>query len=83
MTTEEKRKIETLTIKVDGKLIPAKPGQTVIQAAQDAGIYIPYLCYCYNTDTYRTSVYGVLVVRQRDQRRCCAYIHTYSCDLHR
>ena len=36
MTTEEKRKIETLTIKVDGKLIPAKPGQTVIQAAQDA-----------------------------------------------
>ncbi|MBM32476.1 MAG: hypothetical protein CL764_06455 [Chloroflexi bacterium] len=52
MTTEEKRKIETLTIKVDGKLIPAKPGQTVIQAAQDAGIYIPYLCYHPGMDPY-------------------------------
>ena len=52
MTTEEKRKKETLTIKVDGKLNPAKPGQTVIQAAQDAGIYIPYLCYHPGMDPY-------------------------------
>ena len=52
MTTEEKRKINTLTLKVDGKLISAKPGQTVIQAAQDAGIYIPYLCYHPGMDPY-------------------------------
>ena len=52
MTTEEKRKINTLTLKVDGKLISAKPGQTVIQAAQDAGIYIPYLCYHPGIDPY-------------------------------
>lgn len=32
-------------ITVDGKTIPFKPGQTVIQAAIDAGLYIPYLCF--------------------------------------
>jgi len=36
---------KTLTITVDGQTIPARPGQTVIQAAMEAGIYIPYLCY--------------------------------------
>ncbi len=30
---------------IDGKPITAKPGQTIIQAAMDAGVYIPYLCY--------------------------------------
>jgi formate dehydrogenase alpha subunit len=36
---------EEITLNVDGKQITAKPGQTVIQAAMDAGLYIPYLCY--------------------------------------
>ncbi len=30
---------------LDGKPVSAMPGQTIIQAAMDAGIYIPYLCY--------------------------------------
>ena len=30
---------------IDGKDITAKPGQTILQAALDQGIYIPYLCY--------------------------------------
>ena len=34
-----------ITLTVDGVQLAAKPGQTVIQAAMDAGIYIPYLCY--------------------------------------
>ena len=37
--------IRASNITVDGREITARPGQTVIQAAQDAGIYIPYLCY--------------------------------------
>lgn len=32
-------------IEVDGKKIQAKPNQTVIQAADEAGIYIPRFCY--------------------------------------
>ena len=36
---------EAITLTVDGKEIQAQPGQMVIQAAMDAGLYIPYLCY--------------------------------------
>ena len=32
-------------IKIDGQSIPFAEGQTVIQAAQDAGVFIPHLCY--------------------------------------
>ena len=30
---------------LDGKSIPFTPGQTIIQAAMDAGHYLPFLCY--------------------------------------
>ncbi|MEY2780762.1 MAG: hypothetical protein RL307_466 [Pseudomonadota bacterium] len=30
---------------LDGKTVPFKPGQTLIQAAQDAGHHIPHLCW--------------------------------------
>ena len=34
-----------ITLIVDGKEIPAQPGQTIIEAADAAGIYIPRLCH--------------------------------------
>ena len=34
-----------LEIEIDGKKLTAKPNQTVIQVADDAGIYIPRFCY--------------------------------------
>ncbi len=36
---------DEIKFSIDGKDVTAKPGQTVLQAALDAGIYIPYLCY--------------------------------------
>ena len=36
---------DEFTITIDGQQVPAQPGQMVIQAAMDAGLYIPYLCY--------------------------------------
>jgi [NiFe] hydrogenase diaphorase moiety small subunit len=33
------------TFILDGKAIAFKPGQTIIQAANDAGHYLPYLCF--------------------------------------
>jgi [NiFe] hydrogenase diaphorase moiety small subunit len=30
---------------LDGKKIPFREGQTIMEAAQDAGVYIPHLCY--------------------------------------
>jgi len=35
----------SMQLTIDGQTIPAKKGQTVLQAALDAGIYIPNLCY--------------------------------------
>ena len=32
-------------LKIDGIEVEADPGQNVLQAALDAGLYIPYLCY--------------------------------------
>ena len=36
---------DDLTIIIDGAEVKAKPGQMILQAAMDAGVYIPYLCY--------------------------------------
>ena len=36
---------DNISFTIDGQTVEAKPGQTVLQAALDAGIYIPYLCY--------------------------------------
>ena len=36
---------ETIKFTIDGSEVNAKPGQTILQAALDSGIYIPYLCY--------------------------------------
>ena len=35
----------SLTFTLDGKSIPFTDGQTIIQAAQAAGVFIPHLCY--------------------------------------
>ncbi len=35
----------SLTFTLDGKTIPFADGQTIIQAAQAAGVFIPHLCY--------------------------------------
>lgn len=36
---------DDLTIEIDGVEIKTQPGKMIIQAAMDAGMYIPYLCY--------------------------------------
>ncbi|MYF64783.1 MAG: 2Fe-2S iron-sulfur cluster binding domain-containing protein, partial [Chloroflexi bacterium] len=36
---------DEITITIDGQEVTTTPGTMVVQAANDAGIYIPYLCY--------------------------------------
>ena len=36
---------DQITITIDGATVKARRGQTVLEAAIEAGIYIPYLCY--------------------------------------
>ena len=33
------------TIRIDGEEIPFTPGQTIMDAALAAGVYIPHLCH--------------------------------------
>jgi len=37
--------MKTVSLQIDGYRIEAEEGQSVLQAALDAGIYIPHLCY--------------------------------------
>ena len=37
--------IDTVDITIDGKKIKAGKDKNILQAAMDAGMYIPYLCY--------------------------------------
>jgi predicted molibdopterin-dependent oxidoreductase YjgC len=37
--------VSAITLSIDGKAIVTQPGKTIIQAAMEAGLYIPYLCY--------------------------------------
>jgi len=37
--------VEKITLIVDGQQITAEPGTTILEAALDAGIYIPHLCH--------------------------------------
>lgn len=35
----------TIPLTIDGRRIEAQPGRTVLEAADEAGIYIPRLCW--------------------------------------
>jgi len=37
--------VSAITLFIDGKEIQTQAGKTIIQAAMEAGLYIPYLCY--------------------------------------
>lgn len=37
--------MEKITLTINGQIVSAEPGMTVLEAAQTAGIYIPTLCY--------------------------------------
>ncbi len=41
-----------ILLQIDGKKVEAKPGMTILQAAQSAGIVIPTLCYHEKLDSY-------------------------------
>ena len=43
-TIDEKR-VDTITLTINGEEVSAKKGATVLEAARGADIYIPTLCY--------------------------------------
>jgi [NiFe] hydrogenase diaphorase moiety small subunit len=61
---------ETLTITVDGVEIPAQPGQTILEATQDANIYIPRLCYMKGLVPHGSCRVCTCMVNGRPQATC-------------
>lgn len=62
---------DTITFTIDGKEIQGKPGQTILEAAQDAGIYIPRLCYQKDLVPHGSCRVCTVFVNGRPQAACC------------
>jgi len=61
---------ETITLTIDGVDIEGTPGQTIIQAADEAGIYIPRLCYQPDLVPYGACRVCTVLVNGRPQAAC-------------
>ena len=65
---------DTVKLKIDGVEIEARPGQMIIEAAREAGIYIPYLCWHPILKPYGAC--RMCVVEVSNQRGLPASCHT-------
>jgi [NiFe] hydrogenase diaphorase moiety small subunit len=61
---------KTITFTIDGIEVKGKPGQTVIQAADEAGIYIPRLCYLEDLAAHGSCRVCTVMVNGRPQSAC-------------
>jgi [NiFe] hydrogenase diaphorase moiety small subunit len=61
---------DTFTFIIDGTEIPAKQGQTIIQAADAAGIYIPRLCNLDGLEPFGACRVCTVLVNGRPQSAC-------------
>ena len=60
----------TITFTVDGVEITAKPGQTILEAADEAGIYIPRLCAHKDLKPHGSCRVCTVMVNGRPQAAC-------------
>jgi [NiFe] hydrogenase diaphorase moiety small subunit len=61
---------DTITIIIDGVEVPAEPGQTILKAAEAAGIYIPRLCYHPDLVIHGSCRVCTVLVNGRPQAAC-------------
>ena len=61
---------ETFTFTIDGTKIEATPGQSILQAADDAGIYIPRLCAQRDLEPFGACRVCTVLVNGRPQAAC-------------
>jgi [NiFe] hydrogenase diaphorase moiety small subunit len=61
---------ETITFTIDGVEVSAKPGQTIMDAADAAGIYIPRLCAQKDLVPYGACRVCTVLVNGRPQSAC-------------
>jgi len=61
---------ETITFSIDGVAVKARPGQTILEAADAAGIYIPRLCKGVGLHPRGSCRVCTVVVNGRPQSAC-------------
>ncbi len=61
---------DNITITIDGVEIPAKQGQTIMQAADDAGVYIPRLCAYNGLEPHGSCRVCTIKINGRFQAAC-------------
>jgi [NiFe] hydrogenase diaphorase moiety small subunit len=59
-----------LNFTIDGKAVPAVPGQTILQAAALAGIYIPHLCAMKGLSPWGSCRVCTVLVNGKPQAAC-------------
>ena len=62
--------LPTVTFAIDGKDVKAVPGQTILQAAALAGIYIPHLCAMKGLSPWGSCRVCTVLVNGRPQAAC-------------
>ena len=60
----------TVDFVIDGKEIKGTPGQTILEAAQQAGVYIPRLCYLKGLIPHGSCRVCTVLVNGRPQSAC-------------
>jgi [NiFe] hydrogenase diaphorase moiety small subunit len=61
---------ETISLIIDGVEVEATPGQTILEAAEAAGIYVPRLCYHRELHPYGACRVCTVLVNGRPQAAC-------------
>ncbi len=61
---------DTIEFTIDGKEIKGQPGQTIIEAAQDNGVYIPRLCYLKGLVPHGSCRLCTVIANGRPQSAC-------------
>ncbi|MHC4402927.1 MAG: 2Fe-2S iron-sulfur cluster-binding protein [Planctomycetota bacterium] len=61
---------KTINVIIDGQTIRGRPGQSVLQAAEEAGIYIPRLCYMKGLVPHGSCRICTVYVNGRPQSSC-------------
>jgi [NiFe] hydrogenase diaphorase moiety small subunit len=61
---------EPVTLTIDGKEIEGRPGQTILEAAEDAGVYIPRLCAMKGLEPFGSCRVCTVLANGRPQAAC-------------
>ena len=61
---------DTITIIIDGQEVQGRPGQTILEAADDAGVYIPRLCWMKGLTSAGSCRVCVIRANGRPQSAC-------------